>query len=50
LGRDGKWKRYGNKSFPMSRTEKADIDTHLPRWQQLPLVHITNTVKDKQQD
>ena len=50
LGRDGKWKRYGNKSFPMSRVEKADIDAHLTQWQHVPAVQITNTIKDTQQD
>ena len=50
LGRDGKWKRYGNKSFPMSRAEKTDIDAHLRQLQQAPSVQITNTVKDTQQD
>jgi hypothetical protein len=50
LGGDGKWKRYGNKSFPTSRAEKADIDAHLTQWQQAPSVQITNTAKDPQQD
>lgn len=50
LGSDGKWKRYGNKLFPMRRAEKADIDTHLTRWQQAPSVQITNIAKDTQQD
>ena len=50
LGSDGKWKRYGNKSFPMSLAEKADIDAHLMEWQRARSVQITNTVKDTQQD
>jgi len=49
LGSDGKWKRYGNKSLPMSRAEKTDIDAHLAQWQQAPSVQITNTAKDMQQ-
>jgi hypothetical protein len=50
LGRDGKWKRYGNKSFPMSRAEKADINAHLTQWQKAPSNHVTNASKDTQQD